>query len=155
MPRGIRTISMTVGVLLVMPVFVVGADREAEVRKTVQAFYLAFDEGFVKPVDFATPDWHHINPLGGVDRGLDAVLKTVRTVHATFLKGTTDTIDEMTVRFASDTVAVATVVSTMSPFTAPDGVKHGSERHIRTFVVVQRGERWLIMQDQNTTVSGP
>jgi len=26
------------------------------------------------------------------------------------------------------------------------------ERHIRTFVVVKRGGRWLIMQDYNTAV---
>jgi hypothetical protein len=47
---------------------------------------------------------------------------------------------------------VGTVTSVMSPFTSPDGVKHGIERHIRTFVVVNRGGRWLIMQDHNTTV---
>jgi hypothetical protein len=42
----------------------------------------------------------------------------------------------------------------MSAFTMPDGVKHGAERHIRTFVLVKRGDRWLIMQDQNTTILG-
>ena len=56
------------------------------------------------------------------------------------------------IRFAAQDVAVGTVTSTMSPFTSPDGVKHGTERHIRTFVVVKRGGRWLIMQDHNTTV---
>ena len=58
----------------------------------------------------------------------------------------------MDIRFAAEDVAVGTVTSVMSPFTSPDGVKHGIERHIRTFVVVNRGGRWLIMQDHNTTV---
>jgi uncharacterized protein (TIGR02246 family) len=133
-----------------------GAENdEAAVRQTVRAFYTAFDEGFVKPVDFATKDWNHINPYGGWDKGLDAVLKTVKEVHQSFLKGTTDTIDEMTVQFAADDVAVATVISTMSPFTDPTGVKHGREKHIRTFVVVKRETRWLILQDHNTTIVGP
>ena len=72
-------------------VFAFAADDEAAVRHVVQAFYMAFDEGFVKPVDFATDDWYHINPFGGIDRGLAATLKTVREVHTTFLKGVTDT----------------------------------------------------------------
>jgi uncharacterized protein (TIGR02246 family) len=138
-----KAIGMTLGTLLLVSPAVGATDREHDVRKTVQAFYQAFDEGFVKPPDFATPDWYHINPLGGIDKGLDAVLKTVRDVHSTFLKGTTDTIDDMSVRFAADTVAVATVTSTMSPYTAPDGVKHGPEKHIRTFLVVRTDARWL------------
>jgi hypothetical protein len=57
----------------------------------------------------------------------------------------------MEVRFATLDVAVVTVPSTMcGAFTTPDGVKHENLRAIRTFVVVQRGGRWLIMQDQNT-----
>jgi uncharacterized protein (TIGR02246 family) len=150
-----KMIIAAIGLVLLAPTLAAGADREADVRKAVRAFYQAFDEGFVNPVNFATPDWTHINPYGGVDKGLDAVLKDVRDVHTTFLKGTTDTINEMSVRFASDTAAVATVSSTMSPFTAPDGVKHGAEKHIRTFVVAKRGGRWLIMQDQSTTIAGP
>ena len=79
-------------------------------------------------------------------------MKEVREVHKSFLKGTTDTIEKMDVRFASSDVAVGTVVSVMSPFTSPDGVKHGMERHIRTFVVVKRDDGWRIIQDQNTTI---
>jgi hypothetical protein len=46
-------------------------------------------------------------------------------------------------------------VSISSPFTAPDGTSHHLERGIRTFVVVKRAGRWLIMQDHNTTVATP
>src|SRR5207237_768340 len=126
--------------------------KEAGVRAAIQAFHKAFDDGFTGPAEYATEDWNHINPLGGRDRGREATLKTVREVHQTFLKSTTDTIENMDIRFADKNVAVGTVTSTMSPFTLPDGVKHGAERHIRTFVVVKRGGRWLIMQDHNTTV---
>ena len=138
-----------------LPGLAIAADDEAAVRHVVQAFYMAFDEGFVKPVDFATDDWCHINPFGGIDRGLQATLKTVREVHTTFLKGVTDTPEDIVIRFASGDVAVATVTSTMSPYTGPDGVKQGPHKQIRTFIVVKRGERWLIMQDHNTTVASP
>ena len=138
-----------------LPGLALAADDEAAVRQVVQAFYMAFDEGFVKPVDFATDDWYHINPFGGIDRGLEATLKTVREVHTTFLKGVTDTPEDIVIRFASGDVAVATVTSTMSPYTGPDGVKKGPQKQVRTFIVVKRGERWLIMQDHNTTVASP
>lgn len=125
---------------------------EAAARKPVESFYEAFNEGFTRAADFATEDWAHINPYGGWTRGRDNVLKEVRDVHSTFLKGVTEVIGEVEVRFADREVAVVTVTSTMSTFTTPDGVTHQSERHIRTFVVVKRGYRWLVMQDQNTTV---
>jgi uncharacterized protein (TIGR02246 family) len=140
------------GLFLMVPCAALSDDREAAVRTAIRAFYKAFDDGFVGPADYATEDWNHINPYGGRDRGREAALNRVREVHKTFLKGTTDTIENMDIRFAAQDVAVGTVTSIMSPFTSPDGVKHGAERHIRTFVVVKRGGRWLIMQDHNTTV---
>jgi uncharacterized protein (TIGR02246 family) len=140
------------GLFLMLPCAALSDDREAAVRTAILAFYKAFNDGFAGPADYATEDWNHINPYGGRDRDREATLKTVREVHQTFLKGTTDTIENMDIRFASQDVAVGTVTSLMSPFTSPDIVKHGAERHIRTFVVVKRRGRWLIMQDHNTTV---
>lgn len=96
-----------------------------------------------------------INPSGGWTLGRDAVLKELKEVHSTFLKGVTDTVEEMVVKLAGPDVAVATVKSRMSPFTMPDGVRHENEQHIRTFVLVRRDGRWLIMQDQNTAVARP
>ena len=141
------------GLLLLVPCAEPSDDREAGVRTTVGEFYKAFDDGFVGPADYAAEDWNHIGPYGSRDRGREATLKNLRGLHQTFLKGTTDTIENMDIRFAAEDVAVGTVTSVMSPFTAPDGVKHDTERHIRTFVVVKRGSRWLIMQDHNTTVA--
>jgi len=143
---------ITLGLLLMVPSAVLSDDREPAVRTAIQAFYKAFEDGFVGPADYATEDWDHINPYGGRDRGREATLRTVRGVHQTFLKGTTDTIENMEIRFAAEDVAVGTVTSTLSPFTSPDGVKHGAEKYIRTFVVVKRDGRWLIMQDHNTKV---
>jgi uncharacterized protein (TIGR02246 family) len=129
------------------------ASEDKRVRQAVEAFYAAFNaHGFDRAKDYTTEDWYHINPLGGWTRGREAVLKELQEVHSTFLKGVSDTIEEMNVRFATPDVAVVTVTSQMSTFTTPDGVTHENEKHIRTFVVVKRSNRWLIMQDQNTTV---
>jgi uncharacterized protein (TIGR02246 family) len=137
--------------------FVVGvggqAAKEKEVRQTVEAFYADFNaHGFDRAKEYTTEDWHHINPLGGWTRGREAVIKELREVHSTFLKGVTDKIEDIDIRFATPDVAVVTVTSQMSTFTTPDGVKHENEGHIRTFVVVKRSKRWLIMQDQNTAI---
>ena len=127
--------------------------KEKQVSQAVQSFYAAFNaHGFGNAAKFTTEDWNHINPFGGWTRGREAVLKELKEVHDTFLKGVTDTIEDMSVRFATPDVAIVTVTSRMSTFITPDGVKHEDERHIRTFVVVKRSGRWLIMQDQNTTI---
>ena len=128
---------------------------EAQVRQAVQAFYAAFNSpnGFERAADFASEDWNHINPLGGRTNGRTAVLKEVLEVHRTFLKGVSDTVTQIDVRMATPEVGVATVASDLGAYTTPDGVKHKSEHQIRTFVVVKRGARWLIMQDHNTFVA--
>jgi uncharacterized protein (TIGR02246 family) len=127
--------------------------KEKQLRQAVQSFYDAFNaHGFGRASEYTTEDWNHINPFGGRTRGRKAVLKELNEVHSTFLKGVSDIIENMDVRFATPDVAVVTVSSRMSTYTTPDGVKRENELHIRTFVVVRRSGRWLIMQDQNTLV---
>jgi uncharacterized protein (TIGR02246 family) len=85
---------------------------EAEVRKAVQSFYAAFNShDFARVPEFTTEDWTHINPLGGWTRGRSAVFKELEEVHSSFLKGVTDTIEEMEVKFATPKVAIVTVPS--------------------------------------------
>ena len=143
-----------VGLVISMPISAQAPSAETSVRETVQAFYAAFNlHQFHGATEFTTDDWNHINPSGGRTRGRVAVLKELEEVHSTFLKGVSDTIEQMDVRFATADVAVATVTSRASPFTTPDGVEHEHDQQIRTFVVVKRGQRWLIIQDHNTIVA--
>lgn len=128
-------------------------DPEKEVSGAVQAFYSAFNtHDFQHASEYTTEDWEHINPFGGRTRGREAVLKELREVHGTFLSGVTDTPETISVRFVNRDAAAVTVTSQMSTYTTPDGKRHENERHIRTFVVVKRAGRWLVMQDQNTIV---
>jgi uncharacterized protein (TIGR02246 family) len=122
------------------------------VREAVQRFYDTFNShDWARVAEFTTEDWTHIDPGGGWTRGPAAVLRLLKEAHSTFLKGVTDTSDETEVRFATADVAVVTVPSTMKgTFTTPDRKRHENDRQIRTFVVVKRGGKWLIMQDQNT-----
>jgi uncharacterized protein (TIGR02246 family) len=130
-------------------------EKDAKVRATIQTFYENFNEGFTASADYATEDWNHINPNGGRNQGREATLARIREVHRTFLKAAKESIESIDVRFAADDVAVGTVISVSSPFVSPDGTKHDVQRGIRTFVVVKRGGRWLIMQDHNTTIVPP
>ena len=137
---------------LVAPQRTGAANADGEVRAPIQKFFGSFNDGFRGPADYATEDWNHINPNGGRTEGRDARLKRVREVHQTSLKGVMETIESIDVRFATDDVAIGTVVSVSRAFTSSDGTKHEAQRGIRTFVVVRRGGRWLIMQDHKTTV---
>ncbi len=127
-------------------------EKENDVRATIQAFYKNFNDGFIAPADYAAEDWNHINPNGGRNQGREATLKRLREVHQTFLKGAKESIESMDIRFATNDVAVATVIHGSNPFDSPDGTKHVAQRGIRTFVIVKRGERWLIIQDHDTTI---
>src|SRR6266498_5577925 len=121
------TISLVAVLLLSLPSFAIAqtSSKEKQVRQAVQSFYDAFNShGFEGAAEYTTEDWNHINPLGGRAGGRDAVLKELKQVHATFLKGVTDTIEDMDVRFAAPDAAVVTVTSRMSTYIMPDGVKH-------------------------------
>ncbi len=144
-------LSAVISLCFVGGVFAQTSRKEKQVRQAVQAFYDAFSsDDFGRAAEYTTDDWNHINPVGGWTRGREAVLKELKEVHSTFLKGVSDTAEEMSVRFATPEVAVVTAPSRVSAYTTPDGVRHENERQIRTFVVVRRKGKWLIMQDQNT-----
>ena len=151
----IRILLSTVATLVLANGVVAQTAKESQVRQTVQSFFASFNgHNFEGAEKYTTEDWNHINPGGGWTRGREAVLKELKEVHSTFLKGVSDIVEETTVRFAAPDVAVVTATSQMSTFTTPDGARHDNERHIRTFIVVKRSGRWLVMQDQNTTI-GP
>ena len=78
-----------IGLFLMLPCAALSDDREAAVRTAIQAFYEAFDDGFVGPADYATEDWNHISPYGGRGQGRETVRAALNEVHKTLLKGTT------------------------------------------------------------------
>lgn len=148
-------IATIAGLGLVGGALALTGDPEKEVSEAVQSFYAAFNaHDFQHASEYTTEDWEHINPFGGRTCGREAVLKELREVHGTFLRGVTDTPETISVRFVTRDAAAATVTSQMSTYTTPDGKRHEDERHIRTFVVVKRAGRWLVMQDQNTIIGG-
>ncbi|HEV8504081.1 MAG TPA: SgcJ/EcaC family oxidoreductase [Chitinophagaceae bacterium] len=129
-------------------------DKEA-VKNVVIAFQDDFNEGgFKNAAAYSTDDWEHINPLGGIDKGRDSVLKTVRAVHQTILKGVTMRMETMDIRFLTPDVAIADVIHKVGNYTTPDGAKHENEAHIKTYVVVKKKGKWLLAQDHNTVIQG-
>jgi len=129
-------------------------DEEA-VKKVVIAFQKDFnDGGFKNAAAYSTTGWEHINPGGGITKGRNEVLKEVRAVHQTFLKGVSMQIESMSVRFITPDVAIADVVHKVTPYTTPDGVQHENERQIKTYVIARQKGKWLLTQDHNTVVQG-
>ena len=127
-------------------------DKEA-IKKVVIAFQDDFNEGNFKNAEtYSTSDWRHINPGGGIDKGRDSVLLTVRAVHKTFLKGVTMQIESMEIRFLTADAAIADVIHKVDTYITPDGVRHENERHIKTYVVVRKKGKWLLAQDHNTVI---
>ena len=129
--------------------------NEKLVKIVVLAFQDDFNEGAFKNAEFyTTKDWEHINPGGGITKGREAVLKEVRAVHQTFLKGVSLTIESIAIRFLTPTVAIADVVHKSSDYELPQGIKHQNERQQKTYIIVKRQNKWLLTLDQNTVIAG-
>lgn len=127
------------------------------VRAVVQSFVDDFNNGdFKNASHYTTNDWVHINPGGGITRGREDVLKEVRAVHQTLLKGVRITIDAITNRFVTADVAIVNATHTSDTYITPeDGVKHENEKQVKTYIVVKQRGKWLLTLDQNTIVSNP
>jgi len=127
------------------------------VKKTVESFVNDYNNGdFKNAPNYTTNEWVHINPGGGITRGRDAVLKEVRAIHQTMLKGVKITIDTLEIHFLTQSVAVVNAVHTSDTYITPeDGVKHENERQVKTYIVVKQNGKWLLTLDQNTIISNP
>ena len=127
-------------------------DKQA-IKKVIISFQDDFNDGSFKNAEqYTTEDWVHINPLGGIDKGQKEVLKVVREVHKTFLKGVTMNMTQLSMRFITQDAVIADVVHNVSTYTTPDGTKHENERHVKTYVVVKKKGKWLLTHDHNTIV---
>ncbi|TWJ03174.1 uncharacterized protein (TIGR02246 family) [Mucilaginibacter frigoritolerans] len=126
---------------------------EQLVKNVVLAYQDDYNDGAFKNVEsYTTKNWEHINPIGGITKGRDEVMKELRPLCQTILKGVTLTVESMTVRFLSPTVAIANVVHKCSDYEFPAGVKHQNERHMKTYIIVKKQNKWLLILDQNTII---
>lgn len=128
-------------------------DRES-VNNVIIEFQNDFNEGsFANASSYSTADWEHINPNGGISKGRDNVLKEVRAVHQSFLKGVKMKIETVEIRFLTPTVAVADVIHLLDNFTTPDDKIHIHERQIKTYIIIKQEDKWLLTHDHNTVIS--
>lgn len=126
---------------------------EQLVKNVVLAYQDDYNDGGFKNVEsYTTIDWEHINPIGGITKGRDEVMKELRPLCQTILKGVSLTVESVTVRFLSPTVAIANVVHKCSDYEFPPGVKHQNERHMKTYTMVKKQSKWLLTLDQNTII---
>ncbi len=129
------------------------SQEEQSVKNVVLAYQDDYNDGAFKNVEsYTTKNWEHINPIGGITKGRDSVMGELRPLCQTILKGVTLSVESITVRFLSPTVAIANVVHKCSDYEFPAGVKHHNERHMKTYVIVKKQNKWLLTLDQNTII---
>jgi uncharacterized protein (TIGR02246 family) len=126
---------------------------EQLVKNVVLAYQDDYNDGGFKNVEaYTTTDWEHINPIGGITKGRDEVMKELRPLCQTILKGVTLQVESIAIRFLSPAVAIANVVHACSDYEFPQGVKHHNERHMKTYIIVKKQGKWLLTLDQNTII---
>ena len=129
------------------------SQNEQLVKNVVLAYQDDYNDGGFKNVEtYTTKDWEHINPIGGITIGRDEVMKELRPLCQTILKGVTLTVESIAIEFLSPTVAIAKVVHKCSDYEFPQGVKHQNERHMKTYIIIKRESKWLLTLDQNTII---
>ena len=129
--------------------------NDEAVTTVVRLFQEDFNDGaFKKAPSYTTEDWEHIHSGGGITRGRDEVLRDVRGVHQTFLKGVSMMIDSMSVRYLTSDVAIVDAVHTVSPHKSSSGQMHVNEQWRKTYVIVRTQGRWLLAHDHSTTIEG-
>jgi uncharacterized protein (TIGR02246 family) len=127
-------------------------DKESVIG-VINSFQNDFNQGeFNNANTYTTEDWEHINPNGGISKGRENVLKEVRMVHQSFLKGIRINIESMEIRFLNPRVAIADVVHSIDNYVSPDGRQHTNEKQIKTYVIIKQKGKWLLTQDQNTII---
>src|ERR1700737_444959 len=73
---------------------------EQLVKNVVLAYQDDYNDGGFKNVEtYTTKDWEHINPIGGITKGRDEVMKELRPLCQTILKGVTLTVESITIKF--------------------------------------------------------
>src|SRR5688572_15478513 len=153
--NNIKSLMLLPFLLLIQTVFGQTSEDTLSIRKVISMFEADFNEGsFKNAYQYTTDDWEHINPLGGIDKSRDSVLKVVKMVHQSFLRGVTMKTQSINIRFITPDVAIADVIHKMNTYTTPDGVRHENESHIKTYVVVKKNRKWLLTHDHNTIQTG-
>ncbi|HWZ03766.1 MAG TPA: hypothetical protein VNX40_09155 [Mucilaginibacter sp.] len=127
--------------------------NEQLVKNVVLAYQDDYNDGAFKNVEsYTTRNWEHINPIGGITKGRDSVMGELRPLCQTILKGVTLTVESIAIRFLSPTVAIANVVHKCSDYEFPAGVQHHNERHMKTYIIVKKQNKWFLTLDQNTII---
>lgn len=131
---------------------------QSDAEKAVRAFMAAWSalpisELLQNPDQWLTEDANLVNPSGGWTTNRNAVLAERRAVGESFLKDVVTTVEESTVRFAADDVAVVVTTNSSSAYTGPDGVLRKHPRYVTTDVLVYRGGRWLSLHTHITSIS--
>jgi uncharacterized protein (TIGR02246 family) len=125
---------------------------------TVNAVLAALDaanapDDFDK-ADYAAADWTFISPGGELYPGREATLRLFRELEdEDFMQGGGFTIENRSLRFASDDVAVVTETGVSDPFVAPNGVKNSAQRAQTTSVFVNGEQGWLLRHTHMTIVT--
>lgn len=129
---------------------------EQAIKEVINSFYNSFKlDNFNNLAEYTTEDINYVHPLGGWLKGRKEVQAVLQEVHNTFLQKTPIKIDTIGIRFITPDVAVVNVIDTMGPYPATDSLNRGNKpavKSIRTMVIVQKKGKWLLTQNQSTTI---
>jgi ketosteroid isomerase-like protein len=125
---------------------------EGEVADVVRAFFERFnDHSFADADEFTEADWQFVSPAGVWHQGRKEAVERIGEAHETFLAGVGLRLDDMSITFATDDVAVVTTTNTEFVMNS-----QGPRRQLRsTFVVRESDGQWSLALTQHAFIGEP
>lgn len=145
---------------LTISIFSIAQDsqNERQVKEIGKAFVADWNShDFTKMPTYTTEDVTWVDGHGSIWQGREKLQSRYQAMHRAVMQNTSITVDTMTVRFITPTVAMLNIRYKVGTYFAFDGVDHGNNKRenskeLRTMTVVKQNDKWLLTAMQVTLI---
>lgn len=128
-------------------------DKEA-VQAQIEAMINSWNQhDFSDMKNYTTEDVDWVNIVGMWWKGREEVRFAHDAFHKTMFRDVKIELKSTKIRFITNDVAVAHMITHYGEFTSPDGIKMGNNDDIATLVYVKRNGKWLLTAGENVSVN--
>lgn len=128
-------------------------DKEL-IQNQIEAMIESWNQhDFSNMKNYTTEDVDWVNVVGMWWKGRDEVQFAHDAFHETMFRDVKMDLKNSKIRFITEDVAVAHIVTHYGEYNTPDGKKMGNTDDIATLVYVKRNGKWLLTAGENVTVN--
>lgn len=128
-------------------------DKEA-IQSQIEAMVESWNQhDFSDMENYTTEDVDWVNVVGMWWKGRDEVQFAHQAFHETMFRNVNLELKFSNIRFITDDVAVAHIITHYGEYQTPDGNTMGNTDDIATLVYVKKNGRWLLTAGENVSIN--